>query len=151
LSSEIRPGLKGEAHTLVSRENTANRIASGIAEVYATPMMIALLETAASNAVSPVLMEGQSTVGTLVNVKHLAATPLGHRVRAEAELTEVEGRRLVFRVEAFDETEKIGEGTHERFIIDMDRFMERVQKKSKTSQPEQQVQSRESAAEDPQV
>lgn len=129
--NEIKVGTKGEARTTVTSANTANTMASGIAEVFATPMMIGLMEGAAANAVAPFLAEGQSTVGMLVNVKHLAATPLGHEVRAEAEVTEVDGKRLVFKVEAFDEAEKIGEGVHERFIIDMNRFMERVQKKVK--------------------
>lgn len=132
MSQELKPGLKGEARTKVSAENTANKLASGIAEVFATPMMIGLMEGAASNAVSPFLEEGFSTVGTLVNVKHLAATPPGHEVRAEAELVKVEGKRLAFKVAAYDETELIGEGTHERFIIDMGRFMQRVQKKVKS-------------------
>jgi predicted thioesterase len=94
-------------------------------------MMISLMEGAAAVAVAPFLAQGESTVGTLVNVKHLAATPIGHEVRAEAEVTEVDGKRIVFKVEAYDEVEKIGEGTHERFIIDMSRFMGRVQKKVK--------------------
>lgn len=132
MSDKIKVGLKGEAHTKVTSANTANTMASGIAEVFATPMMIGLMEGAAANAVAPFLEEGQSTVGILVNVKHLAATPLGHEVRAEAELTEVDGKRLVFKVEAYDEAEKIGEGMHERFIINMERFMERVQKKVKS-------------------
>ncbi len=131
MTQELKVGVKGEASTTVSHENIANRVASGIAEVYASPMMIGLMETAAAQAVQPFLEEGQSTVGTLVNVRHLAATPLGHKVRAEAELTEVEGKRLVFKVAAFDETEIIGEGFHERYIISMDRFMERVQKKTR--------------------
>ncbi len=126
-------GLKGEAHAVVSHENTANQYAEGIAEVYATPMMIGLMETASANAVMSALAEGQSTVGILVNVKHLAATPLGHKVRAEAEVIEVDGKRLVFKVAAYDEIEKIGEGIHERFIIDMNRFMERTLKKVKPS------------------
>ena len=131
MSEGIKVGTKGVARTVVSTENTANRLSSGIAEVFATPMMISLMEGAAAVAVAPFLAQGESTVGTLVNVKHLAATPLGHEVRAEAEVTEVDGKRIVFKVEAYDEVEKIGEGTHERFIIDMNRFMGRVQKKVK--------------------
>lgn len=131
MSEGIKVGTKGVARTVVSTENTANRLSSGIAEVFATPMMISLMEGAAAVAVAPFLAQGESTVGTLVNVKHLAATPIGHEVRAEAEVTEVDGKRIVFKVEAYDEVEKIGEGTHERFIIDMSRFMGRVQKKVK--------------------
>jgi len=130
LTEEVKIGLKGEAHTVVSAKNTANQFAEGIAEVFATPMMIGLMEGAAAEAVAALLAEGQSTVGTLVNVKHLAATPLGQQVRAEAEVIEVEGKRIVFKVTAYDESEKIGEGIHERYIIDMGRFMERVQKKA---------------------
>jgi len=127
--SEMKPGIKGEATTQVTPEMTANRIASGVVEVYATPQMIALMEKASSEAVQPYLGEGQSTVGTLVNVTHIAATPIGHIVRANAELVEVDGRRLVFQVVAYDEMERIGEGRHERFIIDEGRFLNRVAKK----------------------
>ena len=127
--SELKPGIKGEATVQVTPELTANRIASGVVEVYATPQMIALMEKASSEAVQPYLGAGQSTVGTLVNVHHLAATPVGQTVRANAELVEVDGRRLVFQVVAYDELEKIGEGRHERFIIDEGRFLNRVAKK----------------------
>lgn len=127
--SELKPGIKGEATIQVTPELTANRIASGVVEVYATPQMIALMEKASSEAVQPYLGEGQSTVGTLVNVTHIAATPIGQTVRANAELVEVDGRRLVFQVVAHDELEKIGEGRHERFIIDEGRFLNRVAKK----------------------
>jgi predicted thioesterase len=134
--SELKPGIKGEATVMVTPELTANRIATGVVEVYATPQMIALMEKASSETVQPFLAPGQSTVGTLVNVTHIAATPIGHTVRAEAELAEVEGRRLVFRVAAYDEFEKIGEGRHERFIIDEDRFLNRVAKKGAHTQKE---------------
>lgn len=127
--SELKPGIKGEATTQVTAEMTANRIASGVVEVYATPQMIALMEKAASEAVQPYLEVGQSTVGTLVNVTHIAATPIGQTVRANAELVEVDHHRLVFAVAAFDELEKIGEGRHERFIIDEGRFLNRVARK----------------------
>ena len=127
--SELKPGIKGEATVKVTAEMTANRIASGVVEVYATPQMIGLMEKASSEAVQPFLKPGQSTVGTLVNVTHIAATPIGHMVRAEAELVEVDQRRLVFQVAAYDELERIGEGRHERFIIDEERFLNRVAKK----------------------
>jgi predicted thioesterase len=94
-------------------------------------MMIGLMEAAAADAVGPLLPEGQCSVGILVNVKHLAATPIGHEVRAEAEVIELDGKRIVFKVEAFDETEMIGEGIHVRFIVDMNRFMARMEKKTK--------------------
>lgn len=128
---DIKPGLTGEVQTEVTPEKTANRIASGIVEVYATPQMIALMEHAAAASVHKFLPAGQSTVGTLVNIKHLAATPIGHTVRAVAELIEVDGKRLLFNVAAYDENEKIGEGQHERFIIDEERFLSRVGKKVK--------------------
>jgi fluoroacetyl-CoA thioesterase len=127
--SELKPGIKGEATTQVTPEMTANRIASGVVEVYATPQMIGLMEKASSEAVQPYLEAGQSTVGTLVNVTHIAATPIGQKVRARAELVEVDGRRLVFAVVAYDELEKIGEGRHERFIIEESRFLNRVARK----------------------
>ncbi len=127
--SELKPGIKGEATIQVTPEMTANRIATGVVEVYATPQMIALMEKASSEAVQPYLEVGQSTVGTLVNVTHIAATPIGQTVRARAELVEVDGRRLVFAVAAYDELEKIGEGRHERFIIDESRFLNRVARK----------------------
>jgi fluoroacetyl-CoA thioesterase len=127
--SELMPGLKGQATTLVTPDKTANRIASGVVEVYATPQMIGLMEKAASESVQPLLPPGHSTVGTLVEVRHLTATPLGLSVRAESELLEVDGRRLVFAVAAYDDREKIGEGRHERFIIEDVRFLGRVNAK----------------------
>lgn len=132
----LKPGIRGEATVKVTPELTANRVASGVVEVYATPWMIGLMEKACSEAVQPFLPSGQSTVGTLVNVTHIAATPVGHTVRAEAELVEVDGRHLVFQVTAYDEVEKIGEGRHERFIIDEARFLSRVAKKSQQAPKE---------------
>lgn len=123
------PGLIGEATTSVTPQNTAAAVGSGGIEVYATPMMIGLMEMAALRLVQPHLAEGETTVGTLVNVKHLAATPLGMVVRATARLDEVDGRRLRFTVEAFDEREKIGEGLHERFVVKHEKFLARVDKK----------------------
>lgn len=128
--SELKPGIRGVATVKVTPELTANRVASGVVEVYATPYMIGLMERAASEGVQPYLPPGQSTVGTLLNVTHIAATPVGLTVRAEAELVEVEGRRLVFRVVAYDDVEKIGEGRHERYIIDEARFLSRVARKT---------------------
>ncbi|HYG56694.1 MAG TPA: thioesterase family protein [Symbiobacteriaceae bacterium] len=124
------PGITGEAHTTVTDANTAAAVGSGGITVFSTPMMVALMENAALRAVQPYLAEGESTVGTVVNIKHLAATPLGMNVRAVARLDTVEGRRLSFTVEAFDDREKIGEGAHERFIIAVDRFLARVQQKA---------------------
>lgn len=121
----LHAGLTGEATTIVVHENTAAAVGAGGVEVFGTPMMIALMENAAWRAVADHLDDGQVTVGTLVNVKHLAATPLGQHVRATAELTEIDRRRLVFKVEAYDEKQKIGEGFHERFIVTLDRFLQK--------------------------
>lgn len=123
----LTPGSTGEATTTVVHENTAAAVGAGGVEVFGTPMMIALMEMAAWRAVEEKLEPGLVTVGILVNVKHLAATPLGQQVRATAELLEADGRRLVFKVEAYDEHQKIGEGTHERFIVQLERFLNRLQ------------------------
>jgi fluoroacetyl-CoA thioesterase len=122
----LHTGMKGEAATLVVHENTAAAVGAGGVEVFGTPMMVALMENAAWGAVADDLDQGYVTVGTLVNVKHLGATPLGQHIRAKAELIEIDGRRLVFKVEAFDEQKKIGEGTHERYIVNLERFMQRL-------------------------
>jgi fluoroacetyl-CoA thioesterase len=123
------PGLTGEAHTTVTDANTAAAVGSGGIAVFSTPMMIALMENAALQAVQPYLGEGESTVGTLINIKHMAATPLGMPVRAVARLDVVEGRRLLFSIEAYDQVEKIGEGSHERVVIAVERFLARVGQK----------------------
>ena len=122
----LTPGLTGEARTTVVHENSAAAVGAGGVEVFGTPMMIALMENAAWRAVEDSLEEGDVTVGTAVNVRHLAATPLGQQVRATAELIEIDGRRLVFKVEAYDEKRKIGEGQHERFIVSLERFLKRI-------------------------
>jgi len=118
--------MKGEATTTVVHENTAASVGAGGVEVFGTPMMIALMENASWQAVAVGLDEGQVTVGTVVNIRHLAATPLGQRVRAEAELVEIDGRRLVFKVTAYDEHQKIGEGQHERAVVHLERFLSRL-------------------------
>jgi fluoroacetyl-CoA thioesterase len=123
---ELTPGLTGEARTTVVHENSAASVGAGGVEVFGTPMMIALMENAAWRAVEDSLEEGDVTVGTAVNVRHLSATPLGQQVRATAELIEIDGRRLVFKVEAYDEKRKIGEGQHERFIVSLERFLKRI-------------------------
>jgi predicted thioesterase len=102
---------------------------SGSVAVYATPAMVALMESAAVAALAPVLDEGESSVGIAIEIKHLAATPLGQRVRARAEVVEVDGRQVTFQVQAWDESELIGKGTHTRYVIDVARFMQRVQAK----------------------
>ena len=120
------PGLTAEATTIVVLENTAASVGAGGVEVFGTPMMIALMENAAWRAVANSLDEGDVTVGTAVNVRHLAATPLGQDVRATAELIEIDGRRLVFKVEAYDERQKIGDGQHDRIIVNLERFKQRI-------------------------
>ncbi len=126
----IEPGLRGEVSLVVGEEHTAARFGAGGVRVLGTPMMIGLMENAAFSALQKLLPEGQSSVGTRVDIRHLAATPVGMKVIATAELLEVDGRRLLFRVEARDERELIGEGQHERFIITLDRFLARVNEKS---------------------
>ena len=121
--SGLIPGLKGSAQTEVVFENTAAAVGSGALEVFATPSMIALMEKAALESVQPFLEEGQGTVGTELNVSHLAATPIGMTVRAESELTEIDGRMLRFKVEAWAGEELIGRGTHQRFIVFNERFL----------------------------
>lgn len=124
--TELVPGLIGEKRTVVTEDLTARHLGSGSVLVFATPAMIMLMENTAVSSVDPLLPIGQQTVGTAVDVRHLAATPVGMSVWACTELLEVDGRRLKFRVEAFDEQEKIGEGFHERFIIDVDKFQKKV-------------------------
>ena len=118
----IDKGIKGRLEQTVTAEMSAARVGSGLVDVFATPMMIALVEKTCNESVLPYLEEGQGTVGTLVNVAHSAATPIGMRVWCESELVEVDRRRLVFKVKAFDECGPIGEGSHERFIIDTAKF-----------------------------
>jgi fluoroacetyl-CoA thioesterase len=123
---DLKLGMTGEATTTVVHENTAAAVGAGGVEVFGTPMMIALIENACWRSVANTLDEGYVTVGTHVNVSHLAATPLGQRVRARAELIQIDGRRLVFRVEAYDEQQRIGEGQHERAIVHLERFLSRI-------------------------
>ena len=120
---ELKTGVKGRAETRVTHENTAAVMGSGALEVFATPAMVALMEKAALESVQPFLEEGQGTVGTRLEISHLAATPVGMTVRAESELIEVDRRKLSFIVTAWAGDAKIGEGTHQRAIIDNERFM----------------------------
>lgn len=122
-------GIKGRAEIVVSETNTAKSMNSGSLEVFSTPYMIALMEHAAAVSVENELEEGMSTVGTHLDISHDAASPLGMRVWAESELIEVDGRRLVFDVKAFDECGMIGHGRHERFIIKADKFLAKVMAK----------------------
>ena len=122
-------GIKGKVETVVNETNTAKFVGSGSLDVFATPNMVGLMEQAAQMSVAPYLEEGQGTVGTLLNVSHDAATPLGMKVWAETELVEIDRRRLVFEVKAFDECGLIGKGKHERFIISNDKFLSKVNAK----------------------
>lgn len=123
-------GTKGRAEAVVDKTNTALSMGSGSLEVFATPYMIALMEYASQTSVAPMLDEGMSTVGTHLDVSHDAATPLGMRVWAESELVEVDGRRLVFDVKAYDECGLIGQGRHERFIVKAEKFLAKVNAKA---------------------
>ena len=128
----IQPGLSGTAQLTVGEEHTAPRVGSGRVHVLATPVMINLIEAAALDAVERLLPPGHQSLGTVLNVRHIAATPVGMRVTAHAEVTGVEGRTIRFRVEARDERELIGDGTHERVVVNVDRFDQRVQAKAKS-------------------
>jgi fluoroacetyl-CoA thioesterase len=128
--STLRPGLTGTTEIIVGTRDTAPHIGSGKIKVLATPVMVSLMEEAALNAVEGLLPPGHQTVGTRLDITHVAATPVGLRVTATAELARVEGRRLTFRVWADDERERIGEGTHERIVVDVSRFDVRAQAKA---------------------
>ena len=122
-------GLTGDAEIVVGEEHTAPRVGSGRVHVLATPVMINVIEAAALAAVEHLLPPGHQSLGTLLNVRHFAATPVGMRVSATVELTAIEGRTLTFRVEARDEKETIGDGTHQRVVVNVEKFDERVQRK----------------------
>jgi predicted thioesterase len=127
---QLKPGLKGKTEIVVGTHDTAPHIGSGKIKVLATPVMVNLMEVAALDAVERFLPVGHQTVGTRLNISHTAATPVGMRVTARAELTKVDGRRLTFRVSAEDEKEPIGEGVHERIIVNVARFDQRTQEKA---------------------
>ena len=122
-------GLRGRAETVVTETNTASAVGSGLVPVFATPYMVALMENAAVNAVTAHLEAGQGTVGTRLEVSHDAATPIGMRVWAECTLKEIDGKRLVFDVAAFEEAGPIGKGTHERFLIHTEKFLAKCESK----------------------
>ena len=125
----VFPGLRGEASLLVGEEHTAPRVGSGAVHVLATPVMINLFEAAALAAVESRLPRGHQSLGTVLNVRHIAATPVGMRVIASATVERVEGRTIHFRVEARDERDLIGDGTHERVVVNVAKFDARVQQK----------------------
>lgn len=129
LPDELKAGLTGSAEIVVGTRDTAPHVGSGKIGVLATPIMVNVMEAAALAAVERFMPPGYQTVGTHLDVRHFAATPVGLRVRAQADLTKVEGRTLTFRIHADDEREKIGDGVHERLIINVERFDARMQKK----------------------
>ena len=123
---EITVGMKGEAATLVEREDTAKEVGSGSLLVYATPCMVALMEGAACEAIAEAMDDTKTTVGIELNIQHLSATPVGLEVRAEAEVTAVEGKIITFELRAFDEAGEIGKGTHKRAVINSQKFLEKA-------------------------
>jgi fluoroacetyl-CoA thioesterase len=127
--SKITIGAKGSAEILVGDEHTAPRVGSGRIRVLATPVMINVMEAAALAAVEHLLPDGHQSLGTHLNVGHYAATPVGMRLRASAEVTGIDGRKIEFRVEAHDEKERVGDGTHVRVVVNVERFDQRVQRK----------------------
>ena len=123
---KIEIGMKGEVTTLAEREDTALEVGSGSLLVYATPCMVALMEGAACEAIADALDENETTVGTELNIRHTAATPVGLEVRAEATVTAVDGKAITFEVRAFDEAGEIGSGTHKRFVVNSQRFLDKT-------------------------
>lgn len=130
-SDALQPGLTGQVTLVVADEHTARHLGSGSVKVLATPQMILLMERASVAAVDHLLPEGYRTVGVHLDVRHLAPTPVGFEVCASSELIEVDGRRLTFRVQVHDGVEVVGEGTHHRAIISVQKFGERVAQKQK--------------------
>lgn len=122
----LNVGLKFQSSVAVGQSNTAATLGSGDMDVFATPAMVALMENAAMKAAAEFLPEGSATVGTLMKVSHIKASPIGAVITAEAELVAVEGRRLSFKVKAWDQKGVIGEGEHERFIVDRERFLSKL-------------------------
>jgi predicted thioesterase len=130
---DIKPGATAEVGYTVTEDKTAHAMGNTGVHVFATPYVVGLLEDAAAAVIHPQLPAGAGTVGTMVEMKHLAATPVGMKVRAKATLLETDGRRFLFGVEAWDEQEKIAEGRHERFVVpDMAKFLGRAMKKGST-------------------
>lgn len=125
----LKPGIKGYQEVVVTKELTAARMGSGVLEVFATPAMIALMEQTAYKSVEPYLEEDSGSVGTSLHISHVAASPVGMTIHCESELIEVDGRRLVFHVKAFDQDGLIGEGTHERFVVINDKFQRKADAK----------------------
>ena len=128
-TERLKAGLRGSSTLTVAEEHTAPRVGSGRVHVLATPVMINVIEAAALAAIEHLLPEGYQSLGTRLDIRHFAATPVGMRVRAEVEVEKVEGRTVTFRVSVSDEKEPIGDGTHERMVVNVSRFDVRVQEK----------------------
>jgi fluoroacetyl-CoA thioesterase len=133
--SPLTPGLSAELQITVSETDTASQWGSGLVPVFSTPALVGLMEAAAVKALAGALEPGQTSVGGHIDVHHLAATPVGMTVRARAELTAIEGRKLTFQIEAWDAVEKIGAALHERFVIDTAKFIARSLAKNPTKNP----------------
>ena len=125
----LQSGIKGKIELTVTPDKCAGALGSGELDVFATPAMIALIEETAWKSVLPYLESGEGTVGTALNIRHLAATPVGLQVRCETELTLVDRRRLVFEAKVYDPFGLVGEGTHERFVIQYEKFMKKLEEK----------------------
>ncbi len=128
--NNLQAGLKGYGHFIVKDSDSAKAFRSGSLDVLATPMLIAAAEETCADLVQPLLDEGMGTVGTQVNIRHMAPTPIGMSYRCECEITAIEDRKILFSVKLFDEKEQIGEGSHERFIINEERFFSKAQDKA---------------------
>jgi len=125
----LQIGIKGHKEIIVSESDTASKFGSGLIDVYATPAMIGLMETTAQESVQKFLPSGFITLGIEINIKHLKATPIGMKVKCETILTAIDGKKLVFQVDAYDDNGKIGEGTHARFIVERKKFLEKLKQK----------------------
>ena len=126
---ELTVGCKGQVTSLVEPQDTAQEVGSGSLRVFATPCMAAMMEGAACEAIDPCLPEGQTSVGIRLEISHTSATPVGLEVRAEAELTAIEGKKLTFRVTAFDKKGEIGSGTHQRVLVQEQKFLDKTYEK----------------------
>lgn len=126
MAAVLVTGIRGQAAVRVAEDNMADKMGNAGVRVLATPMLVALMEQAAVDALTPYLAPDEGSVGTRIDIAHLAATPEGMTVRAVAELTEISGKRLTFTVEAFDDREKVGEGRHERYLVNLPKFLAKV-------------------------
>lgn len=126
MNTKITPGLKGMQEMTVTENDTASRYGSGLVDVFATPAMVAFMETTAMQSVAELLPENAITVGTAVNIRHLRASPVGHKLRCESQVTESTGRKIEFEVLVFDDGILIGHGSHTRFIVDKDEFLKQI-------------------------